>query len=358
MHSLFLVTLVISTLLSLVFSSAVLSNTALPIDTDGVLMFTGETSVLKADNGYYFFVNVWGGCPGVDCCPTANGCASCCFQGVNDPCVYTDNHTVISYFTKDFSSWENKGTALAISNRRIGIEFRPQVIYSKALGQYVMWYEDRWANGTNSGYAVATSTNAYGPYTTISDSTKLGGKGRIGDYDIFVDPDTNIGYHVRTGITIVQLDENMTAPANPPAIYELPNSGVEGPAMFKRNGTYYMLVGVGCCACRGGSNVIVYTSTNPLGPYILRGDVGSNSSQPFDKHSPTNYETHAQQTKVFIVTAPDGTDQYVWVGNQWVSSDLPGNPRDHDLLFWTVLDFDDTGMIKQINWSDDCIIDV
>jgi beta-xylosidase len=127
---------------------------------------------------------------------------------------------------------------------------------------------------------------------------------------------------------------------------------VEGPALFERGGIYYLLAGVGCCACRGGSNVEVYTGPSPMGPFTFRGDVGSNASQPFDKHSPTNYVTHAQQSKVFTVTAADGTVQYVWLGNQWVTSALPGAPRSHDLLYWAVLEFDDAGMIKQLQWQD------
>ncbi len=72
--------------------------------------------------------------------------------------------------------------------------------------------------------------------------------------------------------------------------------------MFKRNGLYYLLVGQGCCACKGGSNILVYTATAALGPYKFIGDVGSNKTQPFDAHSPWNYVTHAQQTKVRALT--------------------------------------------------------
>jgi hypothetical protein len=32
----------------------------------------------------------------------------------------------------------------------------------------------------------------------------------------------------------------------------------------------------------------------------------------------------------------------VWLGNQWVSSAMPGAPRNHDLLYWAVIEFDDT----------------
>ena len=173
--------------------------------------------------------------------------------------------------------------------------------------------------------------------------------------------------------------------------------------MFKRNGVYYLLLGVGCCACKGGSNIEVsgpphraacsleaascalgaplppppshprtcarplprfcrplqvYTATSPLGPFVSRGDVGSNHSNPFDKHSYYNYVTKSQGSKVFEVAAADGSTQYVFLGNQWVTSTLPGNPRNHDNLFWAVLNFDATGNITQLQWSDTTTISI
>ena len=338
--------------------AAVLSNTALPLDTAGNLMLTGESSVLAVNGTFYLYANVWGGCAGVDCCASASGCASCCFAGPNDPCVYTANHSVVLYSTRDFSSWQFEGVVLAPSGRRAGTEFRPQVVYAAQTGRFVLWYEDRWTSGTNKGYAVATSASPVGPFTTVSDSTPVPGAGRIGDYDIFVDPDTGVGFHVRTGVTIVQLSADLTAAAVPARVYEMPDGSVEGPAMFKRNGLFYLLFGKGCCACLGGSNIDVYTAASALGPYTFRGDVGSNSSQAFDAHSPLNYNTHAQQTKVFTVTAADGSEQFVWLGNQWVTSTQPGRPRAHDLLFWAVLQFDAAGMIKEVAWQDSATISV
>ena len=342
----------LSPLLAAGARAATLSNTALPLDTDGNLMLTGETTVLSVNGTYYLYANVWGGCAGVDCCATSGGCSSCCFQGPNDPCVYTANHSVVVYTTNDFASWTFAGVALPASARRPGIEFRPQVVFSPALSAYVMWYEDRWVNGTNRGYAVATSPTPVGPFATVAESVVLPGKGRVGDYDIFVDPDTGEGFHVRTGVTIVALAANLSAPAEPPRVTEMPDGTVEGPAMFKRGGVFYLLFGKGCCACRGGSNILVYTAPAALGPYTFRGDVGSNASQAFDPHSPTNYNTHAQQTKVFTVPAPDGSLQYLWLGNQWVTATEPGAPRSHDLLFWAVLDFDAAGMIQEVRWQD------
>jgi hypothetical protein len=340
--------------------SVTLSNTALPRDTAGNPLITGEATILAANATYYVYLNDWGGCPGVDCCPTG-ACASCCFnppsKAYPDACVYTNNHSVVAYETPDFETWTYLGVALPLSARLPGIEFRPQVVWSPPLQQYVMWYEDRWSG--QRGYAVATSPTPGGPFTTVAASVIMAGAGRIGDYDVFVDDD-GTGYHVRTGLTIEKLAPNMTMTTG--EAVDIPNGGVEGPAMFKRGGVYYILVGEGCCACIGGSNVVVYTAPAPLGPYTRQGDVGSNTTHAFDPASPFNYVTRAQGSKVVVVPAADGSAQYLWLGNQWVTARTPsgglGGPRNADLLYWTLLDFNASGALQQMVYAEATTISV
>ena len=57
-----------------------LSNVQLPLDQHGNRILTGEANVLKHNGAYYFYFNDWGSCPGVDCCGSSGGCASCCFD--------------------------------------------------------------------------------------------------------------------------------------------------------------------------------------------------------------------------------------------------------------------------------------
>jgi hypothetical protein len=158
------------------------------------------------------------------------------------------------------------------------------------------------------------------------------GKGRIGDFNIFVDDDAT-AYHVRTGFDIVKLDENYTAAAEHVASF---SAGGEGPTFFKRNGYYYITTGSGCCACIGGSNVLVHASKAMAGPWISLGDVGTNPNATGDKHSPNNYVTRAQGSAVFKVG-----EQVIYLGNQWNSGLKlsPPGPRNHDLLSFFKLDF-------------------
>ena len=268
---------------------------------------------------------------------------------------------MLAYGTRDFAVYEPLGVALAPGARVPGTEFRPQVVFCAATGEYVMWYENRWTTGgPNPGYAVATSRAPAGPYTTVAKSVVLGGAGRVGDFDVFVDPADGAAYHVRTGLTIAPLAANFSARDAARGAVNVPDGGVEGPAMFARAGVYYMLVGLGCCACRGGSNVVVYTAPAPLGPWTRRGDVGSNTTDghTFNAHSPYNFVTRAQQTKVVRVVGAAGQEQWLWIGNAWVTATEPGAPRDHDLLYFALLEFDADGMIKQMVRADSVTLSV
>ena len=105
-----------------------LSNTQLPVDDNGDLLLTGEMSVLSDNLGWVIYTNNWGGCPGVDCCNAVgwSGCSTCCFTKppLSDPCVYTDNHTVVAYRTNDWATFAPLGAVLPPSARHPGVEFR------------------------------------------------------------------------------------------------------------------------------------------------------------------------------------------------------------------------------------------
>jgi hypothetical protein len=355
--------------------SATLSNIKLPVDQYGEKLITGEADVLHKDGVYYLYFNNWGTCPGVNCCDDPKGCATCCFNNPPHPYTpgcdskvpgngsdpYGTQHTIQAYKTTDFSSFQNLGIALALDARLPGVEFRPHVVFNKKTSKYVMWYEDRGSN--LKGYAVATSVNPGGPFKTEHYNVTLPGRGRTGDYDIFVDDDGS-AYHVRTGFDIVKLNDEYTGGTEHIASFKTPKPA-EGPVMFKRNGKYYILTGTGCCACIGGSTIFVDMADSPAGPWTFQGDVGSNPT-PFDPHSPNNFVTKAQASAVFEVAAPTGPNgeageaSFVWVGNQWNSglSETPLGPRNHDLLYWTVLGFNENGTVKQVEYQEQITFDM
>eukprot|EP00041_Stephanoeca_diplocostata_P022716 m.544359 g.544359 ORF g.544359 m.544359 type:complete len:300 (+) comp22138_c0_seq19:62-961(+) len=241
-----------------VFAKAVsLSNVELPVDQNGEKLITGEASVMRHDGAYYLYFNNWGSCPGVNCCDASAGCATCCFDHPPHPYLpgcgdhnngsdpYGLYHTFQAYKTTDFTTFENLGVALTLDARLPGIVFRPSVIYNPATKLFVMWFEDRGSD--LHGYAVATSPNPGGPFNTTHYNVDMPGRGKIGDFNLLVDDDGS-AYHVRTGFDIVKLNANFTGPDVLMSSFSL---GGEGPVFFKRNGTYYILSGSGCCACIG-----------------------------------------------------------------------------------------------------------
>ena len=335
-------------------TSITLSNTHLPLDATGRPIITGETSVLphpEKDGFFLYYVNLWGSCPSVDCCPSPDGCASCCYvpstSAYNDTCVFADHHTVYVYET-NLTYWSEPVAVLPPSARTPGIEFRPHVVF--AQGKYVMWFENRPAPIASSGYAVATSLSPKGPFHVLH--AKVAVADVPGDFDILLDEDGRC-WHVQTttndphatkGFVVTQLNGGCTSPAHPikSAKFEAPLPA-EGPVFFKRKNYYYILGGTTCCACRGGSSIYVFRSQAPLGPWSYVGDIGSVTGHVFDKHDPNNYVTRAQASAVFSV----GNDQYLWLGNQWVTS----GRRDSSLLYWFVLDWNDKDEPSQVQRS-------
>ena len=72
--------------------------------------------------------------------------------------------------------------------------------------------------------------------------------------------------------------------------------------------------------------------------------------------------TIIQASAVFTVggLAPGAETSYIWLGNQWNSglALTPPGPRNHDLLYWTVLGFNSDGSVRQVNYSRTAVFDM
>ena len=108
--------------------------------------------------------------------------------------------------------------------------------------------------------------------------------------------DDGSAYHVRTGLTVVRLNDNFTGPQEHVCDLSTPRK-TEAPVLFKRRGKYYVLAGACCCICTGGSNIIVMMADSIRGPWTFAGDVGSNPTH-FDRHSPNNCERHLPRAMI------------------------------------------------------------
>mmetsp|Transcript_19661 Transcript_19661/g.45834 ORF Transcript_19661/g.45834 Transcript_19661/m.45834 type:complete len:375 (-) Transcript_19661:107-1231(-) len=344
-----------------------LSNVRLPLDDMGQEIFTGEVSALQHGGFFYFYLNDWGPCPGVNCCEDKAGCATCCFQHPPHPYVpgcdlssngsnpYGAYHVIRAYRTTDFKVFENLGLALDLQHRPPGVVFRPHVLFNSMTQQFVMWYEDR--SSKNSNYLVATSSTPEGPFNTLPGHVTMPDKGKIGDFHLFVDDDGS-AYHVRTSFEVVRLNASYTGAAEHVSSFSF---HAEAPVMLKQGGRYYILSGSDCCACIGGSSMFVHMADSPAGPWHFLGDIGSNPGVPFDPHSAGNYVTKAQGSTIFKVQdANSGEDIHIWIGNQWNSglAHSPPGPRHHDLLYFARLTFTSNASLQQLEYTEETTFDM
>jgi hypothetical protein len=319
-----------------------LSNTQLPRDQFGKFLVTGEASVVPSPSEpgiYYFYFNNWGECYCGEQYPWLEGCCS------SKTCVYGSNHSVVVYRT-NLTQWEYKGVALSRGARKSGTEFRPCVVYCARTRKYVMWYEDRHPD--QQGYAIASANSPAGPFHTVVNATGQTG-GKIGDFDILVD-DNGAAYQVRTGNIIQQLTPDYLGVQGNASSFSPPKAlkcGCEGPVFFKHQNVYYITLGSGCCACKGGSTIFVFSSSSPMGPYTYQSDIGTvpgsngNASTCASQRGKPGlpgcvYSWRAQATGSFQI---GGTT--VLLGNQWQTSGNPpgSGPRNADLLYFAPLKF-------------------
>ena len=377
-----------------------LSNVALPRDTAGQKLITGELDILLHQGVYFLYSNNLGWCPGIDCCASPGGCATCCFEhppagyergcgrgnvsrlprsegpvsvlrNSSDPWGFY--HEVQVYRTADFRSFENLGVALSPSAHRWGCEYRPHVRWNPTTEQFIMWTASEGCGsgaprGSLPAFTVFTSPTAAGPFRALAYNVTLPGKGGAGDFTLFVSGDGTTAYNIRTGYDIVRLNAAWTGPAETDAhvaSVSIPGHEFsEAPVVFQRRGIYYLLGTLACCVCTGGSNLWVLTAPSMRGPWEFRGDIGSNPTR-FDPHSPRNYVMNAQLSAAFRFPpqpsdddAEGSTSTFV-VGNQWNSgvNERPPGPRAHDLYYWTRLDFEEDGGIKQLQYSENCTLE-
>ena len=126
--------------------------------------------------------------------------------------------------------------------------------------------------------------------------------------------------------------------------------GDEAPIMFRRGSLYYLLMGSGCCDCKGGGTTWVYIAPAPLGPWKLQG------LQNIGYAADGSPVTKAQQRDVLRVDAPPGSGAeptFLWVGNNFIPGEGgAGTCTNGGLLYWWPLRFHTNGSIAQMAWND------
>lgn len=293
---------------------------------------------------------------------------------------------VSCYSSDDLYNWNNEGIALSVSEEpgadieKGCIIERPKVIFNEKTGKFVMWFH---LELKGQGYgaartAVAVSDKVSGPYTFVkslranagqwpmdypeelktevySDSLKWWtpdwyaaiDKGMFlkrdfesgqmsRDMGLFVDDDGK-AYHIHSSednltLHISELtDDYQDFTGNYIRIF--PAGHNEAPAMFKKDGVYYLMAS-GCTGWEPNA-ARMFRAESIWGPWEELGNpcIGVDSELTF----------HSQST--FILPVKGKTNAFIYMGDRWT----PKNPIDGRYI-WLPVKFENEKPV--IQWMD------
>ena len=283
-----------------------------------------DGNILHADGKFWNFCMAYGNCHN-------KGCAS-------DDCGGRLDHNISIYSSHDLTSgsWSYVADLLPYATRLSGTYYRPKVVQNPSTKKWIFWVNvlprASWSapvDFSKSSYLVATADAPQGPYDVqVQNATTKYGEG--GDFNLFVDDD-GTGYIIYTAlaekhqVSIAPLTADFlhTVPAKNTALLPGQDGCTESPSMFKRGKTYYALIAVCSCFGVGGSDTLVYTAEQPLGPYTQHASLGNAEK--------------SQQNNVFTVALASGETAYVFTGDRWKST--PDGEKAHDFQYWQPLNF-------------------
>lgn len=334
-------------------------------DTNGVHINAHGGGILFIDGTYYWYGEY----------KTAGRSGNTSLEGVS------------CYSSKDLYNWKNEGIVLKVEDdvnseitKGCVIE-RPKVIFNKKTKQYVMWFHlELKGQGYNAAKAaVATSTSPKGPFkfqkshrpnkgiwpigfknedkVASADESKLKSwspewlsavdngmlvrrdfeKGQMSrDMTVYVD-DNEKAY------LIYSSEDNLTLQISELTANYLDFTGKwtrvapaghnEAPAIFKKEGVYYMITS----GCTGWdpNEARSFSSKSIMGPWKSLGNpcVGEDAALTF----------HSQSTYIFPVQGKK--DQFIFMADRW----KPENPIDGSYIWLPIKVMDGKPILK---WSE------
>ena len=244
---------------------------------------------------------------------------------------------------------------------------RPKVLYNETTGKYVMWYHADGRTPTNTAdygkalAGVAVSDSPTGPFKLVGTYLLATGTedhswdaegGHVRDMNLFQDDDGNAyvlySSEGNTTLYIARLNDSYTGLAKDAEDMVLgedfniiSTDSREAPALFKYDGTYYLITS----GCTGWApNQARYTvATDLMGEWTIMGDpcVGDTAGTTFS----------TQSTCVFAVDAEAG--QYIYMGDRWHNPDTGGDLSDSRYV-WLPVEFGEgqtLSLKSYANWT-------
>lgn len=296
------------------------------------------------------------------------------------------------YSSENLTDWKDEGIAMKVSDDpespiTVGCVIeRPKVIYNKKTKKFVLWFhlelKGKGYSAAQTGLAVASKVT--GPYTFIKalnpntkqwpvgypeilkskifpqnlkdwsdewlQAVKDGmfihrdfEKGQMArDMTLYVDEDGK-AYHIHASeenltIHIAELTDDFLDFTGK-YIRVLPTGHNEAPAIFKRNGKYYMITS-GCTGWSpNAARLLVANSVMGNWEYLENPCVGSDKELTF----------HSQST--YILPVAGKKDAFVFMADRWT----PDNAIDGRYI-WLPIQFRENG-IPYLEWMDEWSLD-
>lgn len=258
---------------------------------------------------------------------------------------YTDStfKAVSCYRSTDLKNWTfvndvlTSQSASELNDAKIE---RPKVIYNDTTGEYVMWmHKENGSDYSEARAAVATSNSVCGDYTYHSSFRPLGYMSR--DITLFKDHD-GTGYMISAASNNADLHVYRLT-SDYESIDQLvhtlwPGQYREAPAMFERNGTYFLVT--------SGA-----TGWDPnQQKYATASSVEGTWSSPTNVGNGTGFDS---QTAYVVPVAGSQTTSYLYLGDRWAGA------WDGDVInskyVWLPLEFPSNTSLS-MNWHDELTV--
>ncbi|XP_019173344.1 PREDICTED: uncharacterized protein LOC109168933 isoform X2 [Ipomoea nil] len=226
------------------------------------------------------------------------------------------------YSSRDLWTWQNEGIVLAAEEKNethdlytLNVLERPKVIYNERTGKYVMWMHIDDTNYTKASVGVAISDSPTGPFDYLYSIRPHGFDSR--DMTIFKDDDGK-AYLVYSSVDNSELH---VGPLNEQYLDVtrsmrriLVGQHREAPALFKNQGTYYMITS-GCTGW-APNEALAHAAESIMGPWETIGNPCIGGNKIFQL---TTF--FAQSTFVFPLPGlPPGF--FIFMADRWNPADL------------------------------------
>ncbi|XP_057482698.1 uncharacterized protein LOC130769416 isoform X2 [Actinidia eriantha] len=225
------------------------------------------------------------------------------------------------YSSKDLWTWKHEGIVLVAEEtdethdlHKSNVLERPKVIYNEKTGKYVMWMHVDDANYTKASVGIAVSDSPTGPFDYLYSKRPHGFDSR--DMTIFKDDD-GVAYLIYSSEDNSELH---VGPLNPDYLDVtrvmrtiLVGQHREAPAVFKYQGTYYMITS-GCTGW-APNEALAHASESILGPWETMGNPCIGGNKVFRQ---TTF--FAQSTFVLPLSGLPGS--FIFMADRWNPADL------------------------------------